>query len=928
MMPAVAQNIWFAVPASLALETGLLALMLGLALRGTQSPGWRRTLCQAALLGALLITVCEVSGAGRAFAGWVSTNLARRHGTGSLARIFHAEPKMPPPGSRRRESALTSEKRKPAPTHVGGYVNHDTSGLAPLPFQTGGDETWALTEKKASGSPFADLLSRNPVPVPERATPAPEPSGASPALPNDLSGHGSAVPRAPVVVAIAQWLWLCWWSVAALLVARALLARFLFFVFRLRRKAVGNPELLARARSLAGRLNVPRRFRLIESPGLTTPIAFGVIQPAVGLPVSFTEQFDVARQQAMLAHELAHLAARDPFWCLLADLLASLLWWHPAVWWMRRQLHLASETAADEASLLIHNGPGLLAECLVEFGQRLAGPSPAGQLRVSGFRSHLGRRVHRLLHLEDRPWSAPSPCPAALIRTLAPMATIAVLVLCTAWIAPADFKKGDVMTAMKLNWKQSLATFSLVAGLTSPNASPAGAAKTSPGADNQAQVEPTSTPAPATAATDSRPAEPAAPATSAEGPASAVTVPAVTAASRAEPEPAKPGARTEARLKKIVLHEVRFEDLPLTEVLAFLRDEALKLDPEKTGVNFLIAPNPRAIPGQPWQPAAAPVDISEVPIKFSLSLRNVTMRDVLDAIVRVSEKPIEYSLEDYGVVFSPRTSPAPNRTGWNSGLSPVWPAPARGALNVPAQRTPAASTDLQLLGAPQVASGRGSPPAAEPSPASSPPLLKPHRFNIDFGPCRPEPSKQTGPAAAGQAGDFWNSVAVSWNDDHTEAGLKAATGEPSPIEVQLINLGGCWGNGGGMGVKDPMLDTFTYPAMNKGGDSTVILYNVPAGRYNLYLYGHGSDPRNPQYNGDYTVTVNGHSYGRKQTSHGLDALRNKKWVEGSQYVKFSGLKVSEGDKLEILIQPGGQVSYSGRTFADAMICGLQLVPAR
>src|ERR1043166_9068802 len=78
MMLAVAQNIWFLVPASLALETGLLALMLGLALRGTQSPGWRRTLCQAALLCALLITVCEVSGAGRAFAGWVSTNLARR----------------------------------------------------------------------------------------------------------------------------------------------------------------------------------------------------------------------------------------------------------------------------------------------------------------------------------------------------------------------------------------------------------------------------------------------------------------------------------------------------------------------------------------------------------------------------------------------------------------------------------------------------------------------------------------------------------------------------------------------------------------------------------------------------------------------------------------------------------------------------------
>jgi hypothetical protein len=46
-------------------------------------------------------------------------------------------------------------------------------------------------------------------------------------------------------------------------------------------------------------------------------------------------------------------------------------------------------------------------------------------------------------------------------------------------------------------------------------------------------------------------------------------------------------------------------------------------------------------------------------------------------------------------------------------------------------------------------------------------------------------------------------------------------------------------------------------------------------------------------------------------------------------VKFSGVKVSEGEEIEILIQPGGTVTDPhGRTFADAMICGLQLVPVK
>jgi hypothetical protein len=199
-------------------------------------------------------------------------------------------------------------------------------------------------------------------------------------------------------------------------------------------------------------------------------------------------------------------------------------------------------------------------------------------------------------------------------------------------------------------------------------------------------------------------------------------------------------------------------------------------------------------------------------------------------------------------------------------------------------------------------------------------------FNIDFGPKRTDASGQSGPAATGRDGDFWNTVSVPFNNDHTESSLKFADGQPSPIDAELINLGGSWGNSGKMGVKAPMLDSFNYPANNQGGNSRVILTNVPAGTYSLYIYGHGTDPL---YNGDYTVSVAGHDYGRKQTSTGHDAIENTNWIEGSQYVRFDAIPVTSGDDLEILIRPGGQVTDpSGRTFADAMICGLQLVRTR
>src|SRR5205807_638502 len=139
----------------------------------------------------------------------------------------------------------------------------------------------------------------------------------------------------------------------------------------------------------------------------------------------------------------------------------AILWWHPGVWWMRRQLQLASELAADEASLLVVDGPRILAECLVQLGGRLVAPPLLAPLRVSGFRSNLGCRVQRLVCLEGRRWSPPSRFYALLVRSFGPMAFVAAGLLCTAGVAPRALTKGDSMKTIRQNWKRSLATFVL-----------------------------------------------------------------------------------------------------------------------------------------------------------------------------------------------------------------------------------------------------------------------------------------------------------------------------------------------------------------------------------------------------------------------------------------------------------------------------------
>jgi hypothetical protein len=51
-------------------------------------------------------------------------------------------------------------------------------------------------------------------------------------------------------------------------------------------------------------------------------------------------------------------------------------------------------------------------------------------------------------------------------------------------------------------------------------------------------------------------------------------------------------------------------------------------------------------------PSVEKYDIKAVMIDFSQPLRHVRAIDVLDAITRAASRPVAYSVQDYGVVFS------------------------------------------------------------------------------------------------------------------------------------------------------------------------------------------------------------------------------------------------------------------------------------
>ena len=122
------------------------------------------------------------------------------------------------------------------------------------------------------------------------------------------------------------------------------------------------------------------------------------------------------------------------------------------------------------------------------------------------------------------------------------------------------------------------------------------------------------------------------------------------------------------KLDHIHLDSIGWDGLPLSEVVKNLSDEAKRRDPEKRGINFIINPNSdsMAAASAPAAGAVDPatglpqaagavaeaVDISAISVKINPPLSDVRLADVLDAIVKVADKPIKYSIESYAVVFS------------------------------------------------------------------------------------------------------------------------------------------------------------------------------------------------------------------------------------------------------------------------------------
>lgn len=208
------------------------------------------------------------------------------------------------------------------------------------------------------GLPFLRLLLP-PVVLP--ASLAPEPAAAPlpdfeamPAAGSELGVEAAAVAPPPVPAAAqvsplapsptssaaAEWDWA---AIGQVVVELWLASALAFLVWRAVMYRRMRRELLADAQPV-GEVG---KVRLVETPAVAAPVAFGVLDKVVALPPLFMAQPDTVARDLAIQHELQHHRGNDLLANMAAQVLLALHWFNPLAWYGWRAMRRDQEAACD-----------------------------------------------------------------------------------------------------------------------------------------------------------------------------------------------------------------------------------------------------------------------------------------------------------------------------------------------------------------------------------------------------------------------------------------------------------------------------------------------------------------------------------------------------------------------------------------------------
>jgi beta-lactamase regulating signal transducer with metallopeptidase domain len=165
---------------------------------------------------------------------------------------------------------------------------------------------------------------------------------------------------------------------------------------RRKQSITSSARVLAMCQTLQRRLGLERAIRYCECTWLQAPAVIGWFRPIVLLPVTALTGLSEEQLQLVIVHELAHIQRLDPFVNVFQIAIETLLFYHPAVWWLNQRIRVEREHCCDDVAVSLCGNPVEYARALTLMEEWRTAPA----LAMAANRGPLSERIFRVLGLK------------------------------------------------------------------------------------------------------------------------------------------------------------------------------------------------------------------------------------------------------------------------------------------------------------------------------------------------------------------------------------------------------------------------------------------------------------------------------------------------------------------------------------------------
>ena len=165
---------------------------------------------------------------------------------------------------------------------------------------------------------------------------------------------------------------------------------------RRRQSSVVSPRVLEICYTIQDRIGLNRAIAYCECAWLQAPAVIGWFRPVVFFPVTALTGLSEEQLEVVIAHELAHIQRLDPFVNVFQVCVETLLFYHPAVWWLNKRIRAEREHCCDDMAVALCGNAVEYARALALMEEWRSAPVFA----MAANRGPLTERIVRVLGLK------------------------------------------------------------------------------------------------------------------------------------------------------------------------------------------------------------------------------------------------------------------------------------------------------------------------------------------------------------------------------------------------------------------------------------------------------------------------------------------------------------------------------------------------